>query len=154
MNAGTIFVTDDYADNALAMAMLLGVHGWRARTFTDARECLEAALKDPPDCILTDLHMPGMDGIALIEALRSERLEIPVIVMTGAAPDSPELRRAQALAAAIVRKTHEAEELEAAMLRVLAVPGPHPHGAQPDPVGRGEPIEDGEGGAPGAGHSK
>jgi len=120
MNAAMIFVTDDNADNAMAAAMLLRMYGWQARTFTDARECLDAALKEPPACVLTDLNMPGMDGIALVEALRANGLEVPVIVMTGATPDSPELRRARELACAVVRKTHEAAELEPAVRRALA----------------------------------
>lgn len=152
MNAAKIFVTDDNADNAKAAAMLLRVYGWQARTFTDARECLDAALKEPPACILTDLNMPGMDGIALIESLSSNGLEVPVIVITGATPDSPELRRARELAYAIVRKTHEAAELEPAVRQALAKEDtrrPRPDGPTPDRVGRGAPAEGGdEGSAP------
>lgn len=120
MDAVTIFVIDDHADNALMVAMLLRIYGWKARTFSNAQELVAEALIQPPACVVTDLNMPGTDGIALIEALRSNGLEVPVVVMTGATPGSPELRRARDLANAIVSKTHEATELEGAVRDAIA----------------------------------
>ena len=94
MDGLMIFVVDDDRDVGEVSASLLSAFGWKTRTFRDARDCLAAALDQPPACILSDLQMPRMDGNALMEALRATGVNVPVVVMTGASKGSDAAVRA------------------------------------------------------------
>src|SRR5207245_9756068 len=47
------------------------------------REALEALEREPVDCVILDLEMPGMDGFEVLRAMERRSLRIPVIVYTG-----------------------------------------------------------------------
>ena len=78
-----IFIADDDADHlAYVVACVLRL-GHQATTFSDGRACLDGIAKGKPDLLLTDIFMPGMDGIELVTALNERGLDVPVIGMTG-----------------------------------------------------------------------
>jgi two-component system nitrogen regulation response regulator GlnG len=56
--------------------------GMTARTFERAEHLLEAISHGEPDVLITDVRMPGMSGIALLERLRSTSPDLPIIVIT------------------------------------------------------------------------
>jgi CheY-like chemotaxis protein len=60
----------------------------------DGRAGLKIVLEQKPDCILSDLLMPEMDGISFLAALRSENISLPVIVISA---DIQETKRQQCL---------------------------------------------------------
>jgi two-component system nitrogen regulation response regulator GlnG len=78
----TVWVVDDdhsvrwVLDKALRQADMEG------RTFERAEHLLEAIEHGVPDVLITDVRMPGMSGIALLERLRSSCPELPIIVIT------------------------------------------------------------------------
>lgn len=80
MNA-LVHVVDDDADHLAALCDLIEAGGHRVRGFTSAAQALAAP--DHPDALITDLRMPGMDGFALLEALRARGGDLPVIMLTG-----------------------------------------------------------------------
>ena len=49
----------------------------------DAFQALDRLDAQPPDAVLLDIKMPGMDGLGLLENLRQRGLEIPVVMLTG-----------------------------------------------------------------------
>jgi len=57
--------------------------GFRTRTARNGFEGLAAVRSETPSAIITDLHMPDMDGFELMNALRSAQSPIPVIAMSG-----------------------------------------------------------------------
>ena len=64
------------------MAVLRGA-GWRAEEASDGRLALQMALQEPPDVLLLDLGLPGLDGLALCERLRTEAdRHVPVLMLT------------------------------------------------------------------------
>ena len=65
---GAIHIVDDDADHLSALCDLLEAAGHDVRGFETAQAALDA-LADAPDLVLTDLRMPGMDGIALLKAV-------------------------------------------------------------------------------------
>ncbi|MFP1643549.1 sigma-54-dependent transcriptional regulator [Pontitalea aquivivens] len=80
MNA-LVHVVDDDADHLAALCDLIEAGGHRVQGFTSGAQAL--AVPDQPDALITDLRMPGMDGFALLEALRARGGDLPVIMLTG-----------------------------------------------------------------------
>ncbi len=79
----TVFVVDDEADIRDALRMLLGSVGLKVETFGSAREFLKGYDPSRPGCLILDVRMPGMSGPELQEQLRTNRIQIPVIIITG-----------------------------------------------------------------------
>jgi DNA-binding NtrC family response regulator len=77
-----ILVVDDEPDMAENVALILGAAGHEPIVETDARQAVEAVERERPDMLITDLRMPGLDGIALIERLRPGYPELPILVLT------------------------------------------------------------------------
>ena len=80
----TVLVVDDTPDNLALMAGLLKEH-YRVRLANDGQKALQlAARADPPDLILLDVMMPGMDGFAVCRELKADERtrDIPIIFLT------------------------------------------------------------------------
>lgn len=78
-----VYVVDDDEPIRQALGFLLNAAGLSARTFGSALEFLEAAATLPPGCVVTDVRMPGMDGIELARRVNNQGLGHRVIVVTG-----------------------------------------------------------------------
>ena len=79
---GRIVVIDDEVNAAAALETLLREDGYEVSRANDARGGLALMERMDPDIVLTDLRMPGMDGLELLERIRQARPETMVIVMT------------------------------------------------------------------------
>jgi len=84
--ASNVVIVDDEAANVALLKRLLDATAIvRVRGFTDSRRALAHCAGAPPDLILLDLHMPGLDGFAFMEALKGlvpgDRF-LPVLVLT------------------------------------------------------------------------
>ena len=114
-----ICVVDDQAVMRSSVEETLTRADHRVTVFADASAALEAVTATGFDLILTDMKMPGMDGLAFIEALRRARCDVPVIVMTayGTVPDAVKAMRLGALD--FVQKPFEAQSLEIQVERAL-----------------------------------
>ena len=66
-----IYVIDDEPTIREGISMALEAD-YRVETFSEAETALECMKKDPPDLILLDLHLPGVDGPDLLEQIRAE----------------------------------------------------------------------------------
>jgi DNA-binding NtrC family response regulator len=77
-----ILVVDDEAGCREGLRRLLEAWGYRAETAASAEEALALLEKSRPNAVITDLVMPGMDGLEFIRRLKSE-YPVPVIVLTG-----------------------------------------------------------------------
>jgi len=82
-SALTVFIIDDDAAVRDALGLSLGVRGYRTAIFADAESFLQAYQSDWRGCILIDIRMPGMDGLALQKRLLELGCALPVIIMTG-----------------------------------------------------------------------
>lgn len=84
MNAGaTVFVIDDDPSVRDSLAALLEAEGFHVAAFEGAEAFLASWRHVPRSCLVTDVRMPGMDGLALQQALKSRGVRIPIIVVTG-----------------------------------------------------------------------
>lgn len=79
------YIVDDDPASLDALSMLLESVEIPARTFARAEDLLSSGrLRDPrPACLLADVRMPGISGIALLERLREDGIDIPTILITG-----------------------------------------------------------------------
>lgn len=109
----SVMILDDLADNCLFLQRMLESVGFVTVTFQSAKEALIALQKHPVDLLMTDLVMPEMDGLEVIEALKaSESLrDIPVILTTASVLDSEEKRALEAGASGFLAKPINEEEL-------------------------------------------
>src|SRR5262245_19262143 len=102
-----ILVVDDNRANREALASLLEVAGHRARRAASARQALEASLESPPELVISDVLMPGMDGYVLARELRADprTAALPVIFYTAyfAGQDAQDLAQAHGVARVLVK---------------------------------------------------
>jgi FixJ family two-component response regulator len=107
-----VFVVEDDEAASLALARLIRSFGWSAQAFGSAYSCFYAATVDRPDCIVSGLDMPGMDGAQLAAALATKGVTVPVIIVAGRLDDAAKVDRARAAGAAkILHKPCWDEEL-------------------------------------------
>ncbi|HHH11514.1 MAG TPA: sigma-54-dependent Fis family transcriptional regulator [Sorangium sp.] len=81
-NAARVLVVDDEASARRGLKKLLTQDGYCVAVADCGHAALERAQEFSPDVVLTDLRMPGMDGIELLSELRKMDPELPVIVVT------------------------------------------------------------------------
>ena len=84
MTAATILIVDDSGMNRRLIQALLGPQGYDTRTAASGEEALVSVAKNPPDLILLDVMMPGLDGRQVAKALKTDpaTANIPIIMVT------------------------------------------------------------------------
>lgn len=97
-----ILVVEDNALNIKLFCDLLHAHGHQTEPVTDSREALEAARAFNPDLVITDIQLPYVTGIELMELLRADEQlkDVPIMAVTAyaAAGDDERIRAAGAQA--------------------------------------------------------
>lgn len=95
-------VVEDNALNIKLFCDLLNAHGHETEPVTDSREALDAARTFKPDLVITDIQLPYVTGIELMELLRAdeELKDVPIMAVTAyaAAGDDERIRAAGAQA--------------------------------------------------------
>lgn len=141
-----LLLVDDEEGIRTVLALLLADMGCAVRTAASGAEALAMVRANPPAVVLTDVRMPGMDGIDLLRAVKAEFSEVEVLVLTGhgdmelavsslrhgagdfltkpVAPEALEValdraRQRMALREALRRHTEELEQLVAQRTREL-----------------------------------
>jgi two-component system C4-dicarboxylate transport response regulator DctD len=76
-------LVDDDEDLRLAQVQTLRIAGFAVESFASAAEALEGMTADYPGVVLSDVRMPGMDGLELFDRLHGIDPELPVILLTG-----------------------------------------------------------------------
>ncbi len=77
-----ILVVDDEKGVREGLKRILATHDYAARAAGDANEALDMLAGDSFDLVLTDLQMPGMDGLDLLEEIKRRSPQLPVIIIT------------------------------------------------------------------------
>jgi len=89
-HCGHVLVIDDDLDLLRLLTMRLHAWGFRVSTAASAEEGLARIAVEPPQLVLSDIRLPGKDGLALFDEIRSTRPTLPVILLTahGTIPDA------------------------------------------------------------------
>lgn len=120
--APAILVVDDSKLEQRYVADLLHEHGgWRVAFARDGLDALGAIAREAPAVVLTDLNMPNMDGLALVEQIREKYPQVPVVLMTGGGSERVAVEALKAGAADYVPKQALADDLAPVLERVLSV---------------------------------
>lgn len=120
MTAARIWVVDDDADHRDGLCDLIGTVGFDVTGFDGAGPALDVIDKTVPDMILSDLRMPGIDGIAFLDALRERQTEVPVVLLTGHGDVQQAVSAMQRGAVDFLEKPYDADHLLSVIDRTLA----------------------------------
>ena len=109
----SIVLIEDDASLRETLKMHLSSEGYAVRAAADAAEGIRAILEEVPDLILTDISLPYMDGLELLDVLRRDETtsQVPVILLTGRVDDDNYLKGMQLGAAYYLTKPVSREEL-------------------------------------------
>ena len=119
--ARVLVIDDDEEHRTLVRHMLVG-EGHQVDEALDGAEGLRLFGKSPPDLVLTDINMPGLDGHEVITAIRVLHPEVPIIAVSGGGAIAKDelLVKASALGAVeIIMKPFEFTQLVGAVKRAL-----------------------------------
>ena len=83
MSKRTVFLVDDDEAIRHSASFMLRHAGFLVKTFPDGMSFLEDVSADHDGCILLDVRMPGMDGLAVQSALNQRGITMPIIILTG-----------------------------------------------------------------------
>ena len=135
----TILVVDDYSTSQRLLGFILRQNNHTVVTAIHGVGALKQLAEIPVNLVITDLSMPEMDGLTLLQALRADPQfqNLPVIILTGSAYEQDNARAKAAGATSFLTKPVESEELIAMVNRLLA----QPEGGEP-------PAESDEPGVP------
>jgi two-component system cell cycle response regulator DivK len=101
-----ILVVEDNALNIKLFCDLLTAHGHDAQPVTDSREALSAARRFAPDLIITDIQLPHLSGLELMQLVRAdeELSDVPIMAVTAYAAQGDDERIRAAGAQSYVSK--------------------------------------------------
>ncbi|HEV7761246.1 MAG TPA: response regulator transcription factor [Acidimicrobiales bacterium] len=113
-----ILVVDDDATVSEVVARYLERDGFAVETVADGRVALDRALAEPPDLVVLDLMLPGMDGLEICRRLRA-LAPVPIIILTARGQESDRIVGLELGADDYVAKPFSTKELVARVRAVL-----------------------------------
>jgi CheY-like chemotaxis protein len=115
----TILVVDDEADMVETCARIFRRSGDTCVTTTNPQDALALVERVRPNLILTDLRMPGVDGLTLLRQIKQVAPETPVVIFTAYVSEASAREALEAGAAAYLAKPFTAAQLRLTVERVL-----------------------------------
>jgi len=110
-----VYILDDDEASRNSIATLLSSAGFRTRRFASANQFLREVASLAPGCLISDLRMPDMDGITLLQQLMTMKLNIRVVLITGHGDIKTAVRAIKSGAADFVEKPYDDETILAAV---------------------------------------
>jgi two-component system response regulator FixJ len=125
----TVHVVDDDAAVRDSIATLLSLHGYATRTFDSGENFLEKVGPSPAGCVLVDLRMPGLSGLELQREMKSRRIDLPAVFVTGHGDVKSAVEAMKRGAVDFIEKPFEERRLLEAIRRALGGEGERAAGA-------------------------
>jgi len=119
MTGEHILVVDDEQSMAEFLSILLTKEGYRVVTSNSGQEALDKAREIRMDCVITDIKMPGIDGIAVLEGIKKIDPSIPVIIMTAFASRQSAIDAVNKGAFLYLEKNANNDEIKASVKNAL-----------------------------------
>ena len=114
-----ILVCDDEELIRWSLSEHLGKEGYEVVTASDGEECVEMLGKVTPDAVLLDLKMPKMDGMQVLQHIRKDDPDLPVIVITAHGGVESAIEATRLGAAAYLAKPFDLREVSLKLERTL-----------------------------------
>lgn len=123
MSKPTVYIVDDQPAVCHALSEMLSVLGYQVETFQSAKQFLDAIALDPnrTGCLVSDVRMPGMDGLELARELSKRGITLPVVLISGHGDVPLAVRAIKAGAQDFIEKPINDAQLVAAINRCLAL---------------------------------
>lgn len=118
----TVLMVDDEVGFLDVMGRRLRRRGIAASLADSGPKALEMLQGEQFDVVVTDLKMPGMDGIALLDVLRQRYPALPVVLLTGHAGEEEAGEAVRRGASSYLHKPCDLDELLAELERVITLP--------------------------------
>lgn len=119
--AATVLVVDDEPEIVELVGEFLERRGYRVQTATNGEDALALVKKEPPDLMLLDIYMPGMNGVDVLRRLKAQQSPVGVIMLT-ASQEETLLQEALDLGAFdVLSKPVNLDQLELAVLVKLTL---------------------------------
>ena len=83
MDEYLVLIVDDEEELVTTIAERLQIRGMTAKTATDGETALKMIEENPPQVVVLDVMMPGIGGIEILQRMKAQNLQIPVILLTG-----------------------------------------------------------------------
>jgi two-component system chemotaxis response regulator CheY len=112
-------VVDDDVDIRDFSDLVLTAYGYRAETAADSANAWKALRARSYDLLITDHNMPNVTGIELVRTLRSERITLPVVLMSDTLPEEALVQNSSLQLAGTLLKPFTMEELVGTVTKVL-----------------------------------
>jgi len=119
-NSAVVHLIDDDEAVRQALAFLLTTAGHAVRVHDSAESFLQIAHAAQPGCIVSDVRMPGLDGIGLLRKLKEIGITLPVVIMTGHADVPLAVEAMKAGAVDFIEKPFDDEVLLSAIRLALS----------------------------------
>jgi FixJ family two-component response regulator len=114
-----ISIVDDDESVRIAMSSLVRSLGYIAHTFASAEDFLRSPRLNETSCLITDVQMPGMNGIELQTQLRAKGLRMPIVFITAYPDERTRARSLDAGAVCYLTKPFDEETLIGCLERAL-----------------------------------
>ena len=116
-----LYVDDERALVAVSVRGL-SLYGYRVTGFSDPRQALESFRAEPQayDAVVTDLSMPTLSGLSLVNELRSLRSALPVIALSGVVTEEDRARCEQCGVDTVLSKPFTLDRLARALAKLLS----------------------------------
>lgn len=123
-----MLVVDDDVDVRTSLERALRLSGFTVATAGDGAAALRAVAADPPDCLVLDVTMPKMDGVAVVTALRALGRDVPVCLLSARSTVDDRVAGLEAGADDYLVKPFALAELVARLQALLRRPAAPPPG--------------------------
>lgn len=116
-----ILAVDDEPNMRRLLEIMLNQAGYQVRLASNGKEALDILIREGADLVLSDLHMPDMDGIALLSSIREIELATPVIIVTAHGEIESAVMAMKLGASDYILRPFDLETLEMAISRGLSL---------------------------------